>query len=680
MRFAISLLTLVCIVSVIGTVVEQHQPELSYIDKFGTFWYQVFVQFDIGEIYNAPWFLFVMGIVVVSTSICLIRNVPKMIKEMRNFREYVREQNLRAFPHRFQIQSERSVEGIEKNVLAWLGNEGYRYKIRRDDTAIMVGAKKGSSNKWGYIFAHLAIVVVCLGGLLDSELPLKLQILLGQKTPIPQSARYVSEVPSDAIFGVNNISFRGNVSLSEGAEGSDFALLRVGGNLYLQQLPFSVKLNRFIVEYYEYNGMPKRFASEVTITDAKTGKQYDETIEVNHPFTLHGITLYQNSFQDGGSKVWLEGYPLIGQGTSVVDVSGTVGQDYQVDVDEGRLQYRLNIDDFRLLNVENLGGPNDATGHAKTFTSDLKDLTGSAARERNPNIRNLGPSIRYTLTDKNNQSVQFMNYMLPVVGLEPIPVFLFGVQNALTNNMMYIRVPADEKGSIQQFLLLRKVLNDPNMREKAVNAFVEKNQDSGKIPKEGLRKLASQALTIYANAGFAGIEDYINGVGIPESQRVPETLRGTMREVLQNYLVFSIIELNNIVRQEMGWEAVAMNDEAKVVQEARWLDLAMNALSDFTHYPSPIIFQLKSFKRVQGSVLQATRSPGEVWVYLGCIMLALGVFAMFYIRERRVWVYIKSGHPNQITVAMTSPKRTMDFEKEFNQLRQDFRKLGSIDE
>ena len=37
MRFAISLLTLICIASVIGTVLKQHEPLGNYINQFGPF-------------------------------------------------------------------------------------------------------------------------------------------------------------------------------------------------------------------------------------------------------------------------------------------------------------------------------------------------------------------------------------------------------------------------------------------------------------------------------------------------------------------------------------------------------------------------------------------------------------------------------------------------------------------
>ena len=42
MRFAISLLTVICIASVIGTVLKQHEPSANYVNQFGPFWAELF--------------------------------------------------------------------------------------------------------------------------------------------------------------------------------------------------------------------------------------------------------------------------------------------------------------------------------------------------------------------------------------------------------------------------------------------------------------------------------------------------------------------------------------------------------------------------------------------------------------------------------------------------------------
>ncbi|CPO17045.1 cytochrome C-type biogenesis transmembrane protein [Bordetella pertussis] len=100
----------------------------------------------------------------------------------------------------------------------------------------------------------------------------------------------------------------------------------------------------------------------------------------------------------------------------------------------------------------------------------------------------------------------------------------------------------------------------------------------------------------------------------------------------------------------------------------------MAALSDLAFYPAPVMFSLTDFQERQGSVFQVARTPGKNAVYLGCVLLILGIFAMFYIRDRRVWVWVKptpaDGAGSSIEAAMTSQKRTLDFNQEFDRLRE----------
>src|SRR5690625_5234357 len=123
-----------------------------------------------------------MGFLVVSTTLCLIRHVPKMLRETTSFREYVRGTSLRAFPNRVEVQNDRLPADNIAPVTEWLKKRGYAYRIREDQgDNYLIAAKKGGANRLGYIFGHAAIVVICLGGLLDSELPVRLQVWLGDK-------------------------------------------------------------------------------------------------------------------------------------------------------------------------------------------------------------------------------------------------------------------------------------------------------------------------------------------------------------------------------------------------------------------------------------------------------------------------------------------------------------------
>src|SRR5574337_143846 len=80
MRFAIALLTVICIASVIGTVLKQHEPVTNYINQFGPFWADLFLKLKLNAVYSAWWFLLILAFLVTSTSLCIARNTPKYLE------------------------------------------------------------------------------------------------------------------------------------------------------------------------------------------------------------------------------------------------------------------------------------------------------------------------------------------------------------------------------------------------------------------------------------------------------------------------------------------------------------------------------------------------------------------------------------------------------------------------
>jgi cytochrome c biogenesis protein len=91
MRFAIALLAMIAIAAVIGTVMKQGEATNNYINQFGPFWFEVFRKLGLYAVYSAWWFLLLMGVLVTSTTLCIMRNAPKMLRDMRSWRENVRE-------------------------------------------------------------------------------------------------------------------------------------------------------------------------------------------------------------------------------------------------------------------------------------------------------------------------------------------------------------------------------------------------------------------------------------------------------------------------------------------------------------------------------------------------------------------------------------------------------------
>jgi cytochrome c biogenesis protein len=158
--------------------------------------------------------------------------------------------------------------------------------------------------------------------------------------------------------------------------------------------------------------------------------------------------------------------------------------------------------------------------------------------------------------------------------------------------------------------------------------------------------------------GFQAIAGFIDH-SVPKGEQ--EKAAGLLLRMLEG----ATWDLWQLSRQQHGEPEAQANADA-----SRFIQSSINAISDSFLYGSPVYLQLDSFKQVQASVFQLTRAPGKKVVYLGSLLLVLGIFSMFYVRERRLWFWLKdSDHGTNVVMAMSSARKTLDFEKEFFQTR-----------
>ena len=670
MRFAIALLTVICIASVIGTVIKQHEPAVNYTNQFGPFWADLFLALKLNAVYSAWWFLIILAFLVISTSLCILRNTPKFLADIRNYKENIREGSLKAFHHKAEGPLAQAPEAEAQRIGQMLAGGGWKVKLQERDTPTgkgwMVAAKAGAANKIGYIAAHSAIVLICLGGLFDGDLFVRALTWFGGKT-VYSGGGFVSEVKPEHRLPANNPTFRGNLVVSEGTVSST-AILSQSDGILLQELPFAVELKKFIVEYYP-TGMPKLFASDIVIHDKETGESKEARIEVNHPASYKGVQIYQSSFDDGGSHVKLKALPMAG-GAKSFEVEGTIGSSSQITNGDEKLT--LEYTALRVINVENM--TNDAGGSgADVRKVDLRQALNSrlGAADKTPTqreMRNVGPSITYKLRDEAGQATEFHNYMLPVDTGDGTPVFLLGVRTATSEPFRYLRLPADEDGSMEGFVRLRAALHDPAMRERAVRRYVLKAVDPQRPDLvDQLTASAARAVGLFAGvetvggkqvSGLQALSDFMETA-------VPEAERERAAEVLLRILNGTLLELSALARETQGKPPLVESEAT-----ARFMTQAVLALSDISLYPAPVTFQLDDFTQVQASVFQVARAPGKNVVYLGCLLLILGVFAMLYVRERRLWVWVApDGTGAKATMALSTNRKTLDADREFEQLR-----------
>ena len=629
MRFAVTLLTILGIASIIGTVLKQNEPYPNYMVQFGQFWFSTFDRIGLYDVYHSMWFILILAFLVLSTTLCIIRNAPLMMREIRAWRDNVTASSLRLFNHRAEYSLTHSPEETLQHLRGFLARQGYRYKeVAREDGVMLVG-KSGIYQRLGYILTHTAIVVICMGGLIDGNLPLKAQELLGWKRvetrDIPEN-----QVPPESRLSVSNLSFRGNMTIPEGARG-DVVFLRVRDGYLVQELPFSIGLKQFRVEHYA-TGMPKSFESDVTILDPDLKQPLEATISVNHPLIYKGIAIYQSDFQDGGSSLTFSGWPLTGGSGKPFPVSGKVGDASNLSTADGPL--KVEIDDFRLFNVLNLSPDGKGKPH------------------------NVGPSVTFKVRDAQGQAREYLNYMQPME-LDGRKYMVSGMRSAQNEEFRYLRLPLDTDGTIEGFMHWRALMADAAQAPSIAQRLSDKALQ-GDAVSETLRSKFKDSvvnlLSLYAKGGFTELSGFIEKT-VPQNER--EKAAQTYIKILEN----------------AAFEAMAMTNEAagKLAPEgdgttSAFIRDSLNAGSDLFFYGTPFYLQLTDFHQRQASGFQLTRSPGKNLVYGGSLLLVLGIFAMFYIRERRMWLLVKPVE-NQVLFAMSSARKSRDFDAEFERCR-----------
>ncbi len=532
MRFAISLLTLISIASIIGTVLKQNEPMTNYVNQFGPFWFDVFAKLNLYGLYSTWWFLLIMTFLVISTSLCLIRNAPKMLKDMRSWRENVREQSLRNFHHKAEWKTRLTRVELTTQTLARIAAHGYKAKVVEKENATLIAAKQGAANKWGYIFAHSSIIIICLGGMLDSELPIRIQKLIFDKTSFSGNG-VIAQIPAQHRLGLGNPTFRGNTLIPEGSSSSTAIIPQQDGVL-IQDLPFTIQLKKFVIDFYS-TGMPKLFASDVVVTDHENGKVFAATIKVNEPLIYRGVAVYQSSFEDGGSKLKLAGYPMQGVGHTAFEMQGEVGGTSQLGAGKGG-DYTIEWSGFRPFNIENMaqnGQDVRAVNPKQGFmSSGLDKHLGSAAKNaNNKDLKNVGPSVQYKLRDKNGQAREYNNYMQPVL-VDDTYVFLAGVRESPAEPFRFLRIPADDNDTVDEWMRLRAAILNPDLRALAAQRYAKRALPTTRADASELRAQLQasslKGLTIFGGdaqeAGYIAISKFLERIPAQDQEKAADIL------------------------------------------------------------------------------------------------------------------------------------------------------------
>ncbi len=250
------LLILLAITSIFGTLIPQQERALEFAHRLSPGLVTFLTSLQVFDLYHSYWFRFLIGALALNLIVCSLDRFPSSLKLFRSSPTPERSKPFENLPSHRMISASRNMSEVVPEVIRALRSKFRKVEKKEVEKAAYVYAEKGRHSYFGVYLVHFSVLLILVGGIVGS------------------------------FFG-----FEAFVTITEGDTAQTVTLRKTE---VAQELPFGVRCDRFVVEFYE-NGAPKEYRSDLAfILDGKVAMQ--GALLVNHPLSFMGITFYQSTY------------------------------------------------------------------------------------------------------------------------------------------------------------------------------------------------------------------------------------------------------------------------------------------------------------------------------------------------------------------------------------------------
>lgn len=269
MRFAIWLLLLMAIGSIVGVIVSDQFPtdrmnwEQLAEKKAGPALFPILKFFGMFDPFRSWWFRGLVGLLTLALLACAIKRARGVWRRAL-FASWIDHPR---FFERYDNRATYDCKGDDPFAMITGPLRRTLYRVERRSgpgDALLLAANRGGPARFGPFLSHAGLLFLLVGGLVSTVFGLKTMLWL--------------------------------------APGESSDTLTVG-DLGEQEhaLPFTLTVDDFNVELNE-QGMVKQYRSDLSVTP-RVGATFKQQISVNHPLRYGGYNFYQASYQPARDRV-----------------------------------------------------------------------------------------------------------------------------------------------------------------------------------------------------------------------------------------------------------------------------------------------------------------------------------------------------------------------------------------
>jgi len=302
LKLTIFNLLILSITSIIGTVIQQDKAPEEYIQEYGRANYELFQKLQFTDMYHSWWFVTLLGLFSVNLICCSIKNFPRVWKFVVEPMLVAGDGTFKNSANKAEFTTKESAKTLTPRLTKTLSSIFTKPTLTEADGKQNLFAQKGIYSRFGAYMTHLSILVIMLGAIIGTVWGYKAYVNIVEGTEITQVWPRSGNQPID--------------------------------------LGFSVRCDKFEVEYYQGTQRPKEFRSLLTVTENGKVMIDKQKIIVNRPLSYKGITFYQSSYGPTGTGSF-EIEVTVNKTGEKLTVSPTKGQ--KVALPNG---FYFSVDDF----------------------------------------------------------------------------------------------------------------------------------------------------------------------------------------------------------------------------------------------------------------------------------------------------------------------------------------------
>jgi cytochrome c biogenesis protein len=168
LKLAITVLIILAVASIFGTIIEQNQPLEKYQQVYTDASFRLMDALNLFDMYHSWWFLLLLVLFTVNLSCCTIDRLPRVIKVVRNPKTTLDAGLEKSLGQVDRWKKKGSVDAWTEKYAETMGKVIGKPQITKNSETVHLYSEAGIVSRFGVYVTHLSIIVIFIGAIIGN--------------------------------------------------------------------------------------------------------------------------------------------------------------------------------------------------------------------------------------------------------------------------------------------------------------------------------------------------------------------------------------------------------------------------------------------------------------------------------------------------------------------------------